>query len=70
LKEPTTGVLMHDAKTDRDALIAIRDFPASANTEPDVMAQAIESMQAIAAAQLDGEDWDHLVDEQEGADEL
>jgi hypothetical protein len=61
---------MHDAKTDRDALIAIRDFPANANSEPDVMARAVEAMQAIAAAQLDGEDWDHLVEDAEGADEL
>jgi hypothetical protein len=45
-------------KTDRDALIAIRDYPANANSDPDVMAAAIEAMQAIGAAQLDGDDWE------------
>jgi hypothetical protein len=46
-------------KTDRDALEAIRDYPANGNSEPDVMARAIEAMQAIAAAQLEGEDWEY-----------
>lgn len=45
-------------KTDREALEAIRDYPANGNSEPDVMAEAVEAMQAIAAAQLEGDDWD------------
>jgi hypothetical protein len=57
-------------KTDREALEAIRDYPANGNSEPDVMAAAIEAMQAIAASQLEGDDWGHLVEEGEGDHEL
>jgi hypothetical protein len=45
-------------KTDRDALIAIRNYPVNGNSGPDVMAAAIEAMQAIASAQLEGEEWE------------
>jgi|RhiMetdeSRZDD1v2_1073273.scaffolds.fasta_scaffold181668_5 hypothetical protein len=45
-------------KTDRDALEAIRDYPVNGNSDPDVMAATIEAMQAIAAAQLEGDDWE------------
>jgi hypothetical protein len=59
-----------DFRTDRDALMAIRDYPANGNSEPGVMSRAIETMQAIAAAQLEGDDWSHLVEEGEGDHEL
>lgn len=39
----------------RDALARIADFPANRNSDPDLMARAIEFMQAIAQAALDAE---------------
>ncbi len=58
LLDPLEPFLPKIPKTDRDALEAIRDYPANSNSEPDVMGEAIECMQAIAAAQLEGDDWE------------
>jgi hypothetical protein len=44
------------AKTERDALKAIRDFPWDAG-DSETEAIALEKIQAIAAAQLEGEKW-------------
>jgi hypothetical protein len=86
LREPDEAArrgLLHDLRmnrdpalamiTDRDALMAIRDYPTEGvlAMDKDVALRAIEVMQQIAAAQLEGEDWTQLVepfgDDEEGS---
>ena len=50
-------------KTLEDALTAIRDYRVNtADPDPDFLVDAIEAMQAIAAAALQGEPWDEWVE--------
>jgi len=55
-------------KTDREALEAIRDYPIT-NIRDGDMLDALEVIQAIAAAQLEGDDWEEylpMTDDEEG----